>query len=260
MRQACALFHASSARAAVFGTSSSAPAQREPAIAASHSSRDCAGESSTGSSPPAYCASSWQRPTKESRGRMSASSQTDRPLPAWKSSNWARSIWARRRFGVTTVIPAAWPAARRSNSSGLESAAGAIRPQCNLLLRHFVLLVHLVHLLHFVHLVFLLHLVLGLGGHGEGKAGGGEHGEGFFHGGSCLLGLKGNPPIGRPARPSLTNEWGIIPLHGRQRGAVTGTGPIRAEHRLPYPVPDSDHRAGVVPGLLPHAVWPQRIV
>src|SRR3981189_2111093 len=48
---------------------------------------------------------------------MSGASQTVSPFAAWKESNSAVSAWARRRLGVTTVMRAAWPSARRWNSS-----------------------------------------------------------------------------------------------------------------------------------------------
>ena len=40
--------------------------------------------------------------------------------------------------------------------------------------------------------------------------------------------------------------------HGRRTSARPG--PVRAQHRLPHPVPEHHHRAGVVPGLLPRQV------
>src|SRR5579885_3492350 len=96
---------------------------------------------------------------------MSASSHTVFFRSSWNRSKSARNARARRRLGVTTVTPAAWPSASRAKSSCLErTAAGGIRPQCMTKLPGRLLLVHLLHLVHLAHLVLghvvLLHMVL----------------------------------------------------------------------------------------------------
>src|ERR1700752_3276951 len=51
---------------------------------------------------------------------MSGASQAARPRTAWWASNCAIRLCARRRFGVTTVMRAAWPSPRRANRSDFE--------------------------------------------------------------------------------------------------------------------------------------------